>query len=209
MGVAVCRPARGDSQAVAMAVEGDDRRDLPMLPAAASDDEEDSLSAALQHLHPQHTPLSHIHISLRQISFIFGKIFISRWITGDRTANTDNKVLVNHITLSFILYIGLNDLAACGPHQKRWWRWWVRLRKRDSAMQWESITEKETVGSDCSCPLYFIFFYKLHCLPWPDEYLIGICCFICMLYNLGPYNRNSGREAAVPAVLSPTLSVLP
>ncbi len=70
-------------------------------------------------------------------------------------------------------------------------------------------TRGEAVRSDGSCPLYFIFFYKLHCLPWPDEYLIGICCFICMLYNLGPYNRNSGREAAVPALLSPTLPVLP
>lgn len=30
-----------------------------------------------------------------------------------------------------------------------------------------------------------------------------------MLYNLSPYNHNSGREADVPTVRSPTLSILP
>lgn len=56
---------------------------------------------------------------------------------------------------------------------------------------------------------YFTLFHKLRCLPLPDEYLIGVCCFICMLYNLGLYNHSSGREAAEPVLLSPTLSVLP
>lgn len=65
------------------------------------------------------------------------------------------------------------------------------------------------VQSDCFCPLYFILSYKRHCLPWPDEYLICICCFICMLYNLGLYNHNSSREAAVPAIFSCRTSCSP
>lgn len=68
---------------------------------------------------------------------------------------------------------------------------------------------QETVQSDCSSLICFIFSYKLHCLSCPNEYLMGICCFICMLYNLSPYNHNFSREAAEPPILSPTLSVLP
>lgn len=59
-----------------------------------------------------------------------------------------------------------------------------------------------TVQSDCFYPLYFILSYKRHCLPRPDEYLMGICCFICMLYNMGLYDHNSSREAAVPVIFS-------
>lgn len=58
------------------------------------------------------------------------------------------------------------------------------------------------VQSDCFYPLYFILSYKRHCLPRPDEYLMGICCFICMLYNMGLYDHNSSREAAVPGTFS-------
>ena len=97
-----------------------------------------------------------------------------------------------------------------GPIKREVCLWWrCEAEERRSSEAASEGKRQETVRSDCSCPLCFILFYKLHCLPWPDEYLMGICCFICMLYNLSPYNRNSGREAAVPALLSPTLPVLP
>lgn len=83
----------------------------------------------------------------------------------------------------------------------------LQHRKRQQ-QQWE-WKKWAMVQSDCFCPLYFILSYKRHCLPWPDEYLICICCFICMLYNLGLYNHNSSREAAVPAIFSCRTSCSP
>lgn len=68
-------------------------------------------------------------------------------------------------------------------------RRWIRLRRSDSnSSGWSR------------CPVFSVLLYQLHCLSWPDEYLIGICRFICMLYNFGLCNGNTGREAAAPTL---------
>lgn len=78
-------------------------------------------------------------------------------------------------------------------------------RSRETHRERERIWAKETVQSDCSCPHYFIFSYKLHWLPCSDKYLIGICCFICMLYNLGSIQPQHGSGCCTSRALSPTL----
>lgn len=50
------------------------------------------------------------------------------------------------------------------------------------------------------CPISTVLLYQLHCFSWPDEYLIGICRFICMLYNFSLCNGSTSREAAVPTL---------
>lgn len=114
----------------------------------------------------------------------------------------DKKVPVNNMKFSFSQ--GLQwPRSLQAPSIKRWW---IRLQKRDSTgREGERL---ETVQSDCSCPLYFILFYKLHCLPlawWIfDRHLL----LHLHALQLGSVHRNSSREPAVPA-LSPTLPVLP
>lgn len=184
MGVAVCGAPRGDLQAVAMAVEGDDHRDLPVLPRC----------------------------SLRPVMTKVWSCSICSWTSHIFTAHP----LINLIwTGSYVRgghkpnYINLAKINKNEPFRLdkiRHWRWWSMCWKETVSGLGASEGKRLSVQSECSCPGFFIFFYKMHCLPWPDEYLIGICCFICMLYNLGSYNRNCGGEAAVPAVLSPTLT---
>lgn len=76
-------------------------------------------------------------------------------------------------------------------------------RRHQVEREHQRETEERLHEMTAPAPLYFIFFYKLHCHPWPDEYLIVICCFICMLYNLGLYNRNSRRRCCTSALCSP------
>lgn len=167
-----------------MAVEGDEAEISPMLSAAASD-VDCGLSGFTQSTATT-TVRTHHHLTAHRQS--------ARWkhekqtLTGRRiTGDAHKRVRVNQ------------------KEKVCLWPAWRMNGEVERQRERERIWAKETVQSDCSCPHYFIFSYKLHWLPCSDKYLIGICCFICMLYNLGSIQPQHGSGCCTSRALSPTL----
>lgn len=171
MAVAVLRFNPGDLQAVAMAVKGD--KFSPRWPPLM---EKRSLCVQGR---PRACTLTHTHNHARGLRCI-SLICECEW----------DWIFIG-IIMSFY-YNCFSGKVAFGLH-----RWkvlmrlgrWIRFRRSDG-----------NSGGWSGCPVFSVLLYQLHCLSWPDEYLIGICRFICMLYNFGLCNANTGREAAAPTL---------